>query len=132
MAEFLTFHWPCLATWKEGVQEDASALYQGRGVAVVADGVTRRGFAGSYPRPSPAYAEADTVASSLATNLARYGAGNMNSARMRGIFGAANDQVARLNRHLGLTDTCDWWERDLAGTVAAAVVVGNSTFWYGY
>lgn len=96
----------------------------------VADGVTRSVEAGAlYPPDSPAAAVAQqcvTEMSAAQLTQLRTEQGMYNS------FVAANEHMRRLNVSLGLWENHDYWTRDLAGAVAAALVLQSDRATWGY
>lgn len=130
MTEALTFQWPCHRAWK-AVNEDVLFMSEKRRVFVVADGITRRGFSGAYPNPSPAAAAATVAAIAIGRTLAGQFA-KVALIGVRNAFERGNTAVQTINQRLGLWDDHNWWDRDLAGTVAACLVVQPSRFLYGF
>lgn len=127
MPKILSFQWPCQAEWKP-VSEDEFFVNADRGIFVVADGVTRRGFSGPYPDPSPARAAAKATVKSFSDA----NRGQFTERQMHKAFKRANESVRAVNRSLGLWDDHDWWGRDLAGAVAAGLVIQEALFVYGF
>lgn len=127
MPEVISLQWPCQVDWKS-VSEDAFFADKSRGIFVVTDGVTRRGFTGAYPDPSPARQAADAVVETIGKTLTA----PLTDIKMMEAFAQANQSVRAVNQSLGLWGSHDWWGRDLAGTVAACLAVQDSAFLYGF
>lgn len=130
MMTIKTFQWPGHRAWKT-VNEDAFFVDEGRAVIIVADGITRRGFSGEYPNPSPAAAAAAAAADAMGRTLAGQQA-RVTLVGVRNAFKRGNAAVQVLNKKLSLWDDHNWWDRDLAGTVAACLVVKPHRFLYGF
>lgn len=129
MRKVILLHWPSKVEWRT-VDEDASLINAKHSVFVVADGVTRRGFSGHYPHPSPARVAAETVVEILTKILT--GSAKITEEQMYGAFRQANDSVRVVNERLGLWDNHDWWGRDLAGAVASCLNLEKDVFFYGF
>lgn len=133
MRTVLSFHWLCQCDWKP-VSEDVRFTSNDQCLFVVADGVTRRGFTGSYPDPSPAQLAADAAVEAIGKTLAE-DIGKATRVTTRHVvraFRNANTCVREVNRNLEFWDNHDWWGRDLAGTVASCLVLQEATFLFGF
>lgn len=130
MSTVLTFQWPGHRAWKS-VNEDAIYVNQRRGVFVVADGVTRRGFTGAYPNPSPAAEAARAIVEAAGTALSNHHQ-RLIPASVSNAMSRGNRAVQDLNQRLSLCDDHNYWDRDLAGAVAACLVLRPHHFLYGF
>lgn len=128
MQKILSFQWPCQVDWKT-TSEDVFFVDKIRRIFVVADGVTRRGFTGPYPDPSPARLAAAAVVEALGkTPPDQF----TQVQQVHEAFKQANRSVRSVNEHLGLWAVHDWWGHDLAGAVAAYLAIQEKQFFYGF
>lgn len=110
--------------------EDAFFTDEQHTVFAVADGVTRRGYQGDYPQPSPARLAAEQVVNDFAQTLPALKENN--EVDFKVAWKSANQRVRQLNQELGLWDHCDYWANDFAGAVASCLVLTADTFRYGF
>lgn len=127
MTNVLTLQWDS-PTGK--LSEDVFLADQQRGVFAVADGVTRRGYTGAYPQPSPARLAAEHVVRKLGTLLPHLTTND--EAAVEKVWHSANNRVRQLNQELGFWDNHDYWGNDYAGAVASCLLLTHDFFLYGF
>lgn len=110
-------------------QEDSFLRDDEHGIFLVADGVTRTAPDTGYPNPSPAKLASDCLLQTTHRSLLSF---PRDLESLGSACRAGNDTVRQLNHELGLWDNHDYWERDLAGAVFSGLLVGDTSFVWGF
>lgn len=127
----LGIHWPTLKSGRPPREDWHTHTPDGR-VVIVADGVTRHGYDGPYPDPSPARKAAEAFTEGALAVLCEKEPSAMTSTDLPRAAERGNVTVRQLNESLDFWGTTDYWGRDLAGAVAAFFVVQREKLLYGF
>lgn len=110
--------------------EDTFFTEETKSIFAVADGVTRRGYEGSYPNPSPARLAAQKIIDSFAELIPIMSQKSEES--FKKVWTESNLRLQQLNKELGLWEKVDYWGNDFAGAVASCLIVEQQSFFYGF
>jgi hypothetical protein len=110
-------------------QEDCYAYHDTKRVFVVTDGVTRTPDKGVYPNPSPASEASGIAAKAIYEHLIQH---HPFENTVQDAFSHANRRIQELNEKLGFWKNTDYYYRDYAGAVAAALVLTEKLAFVGF